>query len=116
MEEQHTKQQGKSHITLKKILGGDILGHDFLKRQANLFILIVILIILYINNRYESQRELIEIDKLKKELTDIKYDALTVSSELTQRSRQSRIEEYVSTQGTPLETAAIPPYLIKKEK
>ena len=112
MEEQDSKQKS-SHITFKNILGGDILAHDFMKRQANLLILIVVLTILYIDNRYSSQQEIIEIDKLKKELTDIKYDALTVSSELTEKSRQSKIEEYISTQGTHLETAATPPFLIK---
>lgn len=117
MEQQDTtsQQQDSSHITLKSILGGDILAHDFLRRRANLLILIVILTILYIDNRYSSQQELIEIDKLKKELTDIKYDALTISSELTERSRQSHIEEYIATEGTPLQTATTPPYLIKKE-
>ena len=114
MEQQDTtsQQQDSSHITLKSILGGDILAHDFLRRQANLLILIVILTILYIDNRYSSQQELIEIDKLKKELTDIKYDALTISSELTERSRQSHIEEYIATEGTPLQTATTPPYLL----
>ena len=117
MEQQDTtsQQQDSSHITLKSILGGDILAHDFLRRQANLLILIVILTILYIDNRYSSQQELIEIDRLKKELTDIKYDALTISSELTERSRQSHIEEYIATEGTPLQTATTPTYLIKKE-
>ena len=107
MEQQNTtsQQESDSHITLKSILGGDILAHSFLKRQANLLILIVLLTILYIDNRYSSQQE----------LTDIKYDALTISSELTERSRQSRIEEYIATEGTPLQTAATPPYLIKKE-
>ena len=46
--------------------------------------------ILY-QNRYSCQQEMIEIDKLKKDLTDIKYDALTRSSELMEKSRQSRI-------------------------
>ena len=101
MEQQNTtsQQESDSHITLKSILGGDILAHSFLKRQANLLILIVLLTILYIDNRYSSQQELIEIDRLKKELTDIKYDALTISSELTERSRQSRIEEYIALDG-----------------
>ena len=57
---------------------------------------------------------MIEIDKLKKDLTDIKYDALTRSSELMEKSRQSRIEEYISTQQSELQTATNPPYLIKK--
>ena len=71
--------------------------------------------ILYIDNRYSCQMELIEIDRLKKELIDIKYDALTISSELTEKSRQSRIEEYIATNEgeSSLETAATPPYLIK---
>lgn len=73
----------------------------------------MILVILYIDNRYSSQQEMIEIDRLKKELIDTKYDALTISSELTEKSRQSRIEEYISAEGTPLETASTPPYLIK---
>ena len=81
-----------------------------------LLILIVILTILYIDNRYSSQQELIEIDRLKKELTDIKYDALTISSELTEKSRQSRIEEYISAEGRQLQTAATPPFLIKEEE
>lgn len=113
MKEQDTKQEKGQNITLMSILGGDILAHDFIRRQANLLILIVLLTILYIDNRYASQRELIEIDRLKKELTDIKYDALTISSELTEKSRQSRIEKYISDKGTPLKTAATPPFLIK---
>lgn len=113
MKEQDKQTKKGQHITLKSILGGDILAHEFLRRQANLLILIVFLTILYIDNRYSSQQELIEIDRLKKELVDIKYDALTISSELTEKSRQSRIEKYISDKGTPLKTAATPPYLIK---
>ena len=45
----------------------------------------MVLTILYIDNRYECQQEMIEIDRLKKELTDIKYDALTRSSELMEK-------------------------------
>ncbi len=114
-ENRNTEQPKHPHITFKSIMGGDILAHNFFRRQANLLILIVFLTILYIDNRYSSQQELIEIDRLKKELTDIKYDALTISSELTEKSRQSRIEEYLSTENTGLATATTPPYLIKKE-
>ena len=118
MEQQNTEQNQNAapQITLKSIFSGDILGHKFLKKQANLLILIVMLTILYIDNRYNSQQELIEIDKLKKELINAKYDALSVSSELTVRSRQSRIEEFITEENAaePLQTAATPPFLIRK--
>ena len=122
MKEQNTNKQKKQkenaspkHMSIRSILGGDILANDFFMRQTSLLILIMILTILYIDNRYTSQQELIEIDRLKKELTDIKYDALTRSSELMEKSRQSRIEEYISTEESHLETATNRPYLIKKD-
>ena len=114
MEKQNQKSQkdkkenpSSKHMSIRSILGGDILANDFLKRQTSLLILVMILTILYIDNRYSSQQELIEIDKLKKKLTDTKYNALTRSSELMEKSRQSRIEEYISTEDSPLETAPI---------
>ena len=89
--------------------------HKMKKVLSIALVLIMVLTILYIDNRYTSQQELIEIDRLKKELTDIKYDALTRSSELMEKSRQSRIEEYISTGDSPLETSTNRPYLIKKD-
>ena len=65
MEQPNNKQKEASHISLRSILGGEILVHSFLRRQVYLLILIVILTILYIDNRYSSQQELIEIDRLK---------------------------------------------------
>ncbi len=101
--------------SIRSILGGDILANDFFKRQTRLLILIMILTVLYIDNRYSSQQELIEIDKLKKELEDVKYDALTRSSELMEKSRQSKIEEYIATKGSELQTSTNRPYLINLE-
>ena len=122
MKEQNPNKQKKQqenaspkHMSIRSILGGDILANDFFKRQTSLLILIMVLTILYIDNRYTSQQELIEIDRLKKEMIDIKYDALTRSSELMEKSRQSRIEEYISTEESHLETATNRPYLIKRD-
>lgn len=111
--EQSQREKGKK-MSFKSILGGDILANDFFRRQTRLLILIMIFTIIYISNRYSCQQEMIEIDRLKKELIDIKYDALTRSSELTEKTRQSRIEEYISEKESDLKTSTNPPYLIKK--
>ena len=110
------KKPKKPRFTLISFLVGDFLVHDFLRRQAKLFMLIVVLTIFYIDNRYNCQQDMLEIDKLKKELVSVKYDALTVSSEVAVRSRQSRIEQYIETEGTHLEVSTTPPYLIKDKK
>lgn len=97
------------------IIGGDFLAAEFFRRQTKLLVLIMVLIIFYINNRYECQQQMIRIEELKKDLTDIKYDALTRSSELMEHSRQSRIEEYIATQKSDLQIATTPPYLIRND-
>ncbi|MBQ8501230.1 MAG: hypothetical protein IJ494_02845 [Bacteroides sp.] len=110
-EKKETKM--KKQMAWKEIIGGDILATDFFRRQTKLLLLIMLLVLFYIHNRYDCQQQLIEIDRLKKELTDIKYDALTRSSELMERSRQSRIEEYILTKESDLQTSTHPPYLLK---
>lgn len=114
-EEFHDEKAGHSSngMSFKNIVGGDILTHEFFRRQVLLLLLIVFYAILYISNRYDRQQKMIEIDRLKKELTDVKYNALTRSSELTEKSRQSKIEEYVSKEESQLQTSTNPPYLIK---
>ncbi|HIY89260.1 MAG TPA: hypothetical protein H9824_11240 [Candidatus Bacteroides pullicola] len=97
------------------IIGGDILATEFFRRQVKLLVLVMVLVIFYINNRYECQQQMIRIEELKKDLTDIKYDALTRSSELMEHSRQSRIEEYIATQQSDLQSATTPPYLIRND-
>jgi hypothetical protein len=113
-EKSNQKDAQAKSMSLKSILGGDILANDFFRRQTKLMILIMVFVIFYISNRYSCQQQLIEIDRLEKQLTDIKYDALTRSSELMEKSRQSRIEEYISSQESDLQTATNPPYLIKQ--
>ena len=111
--QEENSNKPKKHASWKSIVGGDILATDFFRRQTKLVVLIMTLVIFYIHNRYACQQQMIEIDRLKKELTDIKYDALTRNSELMERSRQSRIEEYISTRESELQTATHPPYVIK---
>ena len=114
-EEEKTNKAGKKkkRTSFKSILGGDILATDFFRRQTRLIVLIMVFVIFYIHNRYASQQQQIEIDRLNQELIDIKYDALTRSSELMEKSRQSRIEEYISTKESDLQTSTHPPYLIE---
>lgn len=115
-QEEKKTEKIKKRTSWKNIIGGDILATDFFRRQTKLIVLIMVLVLFYIHNRYACQQQMIELDKLKKDLIDIKYDALTRSSELMERSRQSRIEEYIATKESDLQTSTNPPYLIKDKE
>ena len=101
------------NITLRKILGGDILSADIIRKQIWLILIIVLFIVVYISNRYKCQQDLILIDNLTEQLKDAKYRALSSSSDLTQQTRESKVLEQLKTcQDSTLQIATQPPYII----
>lgn len=101
-------------ISFRTILGGDFLTNSFLRRQAGLIVLITFFMIVYIWNGYSSKKQQIQLSKLKTELDDARYNSITRSSELLERSRQSRIEQYIHEhEDTSIQMATTPPFLIK---
>ena len=104
---------GSSSFTLRKILGGDILTAQIIRRQIWLVILIVFFVIIYISNRYNIQNDIIELDKLQKELQDTKYKALSTSSQITEKSRESNVLDMLKdNKDSVLHIATQPPYII----
>ena len=102
-----------SRLYLRKILGGDILYAQALRKQIGLMLLITFFLILYIANRYSIQQKLIEIDKLQTDLQDAKYKALSSNSQLTEESRESHVLEMLKTNAdSTLHIADQPPYII----
>lgn len=100
-------------LTLRKILGGDILSADMVRRQIWLFMLIVLFTIVYVAIRYQCQQDMIQIDKMEKELVDAKYKSLSSSSVLTERSRESHVLEVLRmNHDSLLQASEQPPYII----
>ena len=101
-----------SKLSLRKILGGDLLNTATIRRQVWLFLLIGFFCILYIANRYSCQKDIIEIDKLQTELSDAKYKALSSSSQLTEKSRMSNVIDILkNNKDSALKIASQPPYI-----
>lgn len=101
------------NLTLKKVLGGDILNTQFLRRQIWVIVIASLFVIVYISNRYKCQQNLIKIDKLTNELEDAKYRALSSSSDLTQQTRESKVLERLhNDKDSTLHITTQPPYII----
>lgn len=107
------ENKAPSSVSLRNILGGDFLNAAFMRRQLPLIILIAVCCFIYISNRYSNQMELIEIDRLKNQLDDARFNALTRSSELTAKSRQSYVEEFLrNSKDSTLQISTHPPFVI----
>lgn len=102
-----------SHHTLRKILGGDILTAQVIRRQLWVLVLIGFFTFVYISNRYNIQKDLIEIDKLQKELKDAKFKALSSSSQITEKSRESHVLDMLrNNKDSILHVPNQPPFII----
>jgi len=106
-----------STFTLRRILGGDFLTNDMIRRQIGVILLVLVFTIIYIANRYSCQKSLLEIDRLNVELQDAKYKALSSSSELTERCRESNVLNMLkSSEDSTLRIPQQPPYIINVDE
>ena len=102
---------------LRSIINGDMLNAKVVRNQIGVFFLITFFVFIYISNRYACQRNLVKINKLTKELTDAKFRALSSTSELTEKSRESRVLDMLrACQDSTLHIASHPPYIITVPK
>ncbi len=109
-----SQKQNKQKVSLTQIIGGEILKEDFVIKQFKLLLLIAFLAILLISHRYSCLQKLTQIEDLKRQLNDVKYENLVMSTELTTNSRQSQIEDLLQSKGIDLSTSKTPAYEIYK--
>ena len=100
-------------LTLRKILGGDFLSAELVRRNIWPLVLVVFFTVIYVAFRYQCQQDLILIDKMEGQLKDAKYKALSSSSTLTERCRESQVlEKLRQNHDSLLHASPQPPYII----
>ena len=105
-------ESGESKSLKEVVQSMNIDGRWFFQ-QIPLLLLILLGILLMVTNRYQAQQEIIEKEELQHAVEDWRFRSLTRSSELTTRTRQSKIEERLKALGdTTLAPATEPPFTI----
>ena len=103
-----------SQLNLRTILGGDLLTSEMVRSQIWLFVLIVAFSTVYVAFRYQCQQDMLTIDKMEQQLKDAKFRALSSSSRLTEKCRESHVLEILKqNKDSLLQQADQPPYIIE---
>jgi len=100
-------------ISFKEFLHGRFLAGKSLGQHWSFLAFIVFLGVLYIGNRYQMEHLLDRQAVLLKDLKELKYEAITTSSELMNMSKQSEVMERVHEAGIDLEVLKKPPRRLK---
>jgi len=108
------KQSKKKTSSFIELFRGDILKEDFVVKQSRLIFMIALCFIIFIGNRYACMKKVSQIEDLKKELKDLRYENLVLLTKLTANSRQSQIEMLIKSKGLDLSNSNSPTYIIEK--
>jgi len=95
--------------SFKEFLQGRFLAEKQMGKYWGYLAFLVFLGVLYIGNRYQMEHLLDRQADLLDDLKDLKYEAITTSSELMNISKQSEVIKRVHKEGIDLEVLKTPP-------
>lgn len=104
--EEPKKKSGKKwHFSkqwIRDLMNGDVLVRDVVQRQMKFIILLLMLAMFYINNRFAYEAELKRLDELNQELVDARFRSLTIQKEMVEKGRRSQVEQRLQKLGSSL--------------
>lgn len=103
-----------SVVTLiKDVIAGDVFLKEAVQKQFLYVGLLFLLSLVYVNNRFLYEKELREVEKLRKEVVDLRYRSLTLSKDMKLAGRRTMIIETLDAMGVDLEESAKPIIIIE---
>jgi hypothetical protein len=115
--EQKRSRSGKRSTIGKvahSVLDGTFLTRDGMIRQMPFLLYLAFLALVYITNSFYAERNVIETDRLRKEMKELRYKYITIKSQLMFISKQSEVLKKISLKG--LKEATVPPYKVVEQK
>jgi hypothetical protein len=93
--------------SIRNILGGSFLTNDKTTKNLPYLLFLAFLAIIYIGNSYYAEKNIRKVERLQKELRELRYKHISTKSQLMQRTRQSKVASILSTKG--IKESTVPP-------
>ena len=104
------KKTGKVTKGLHDIIGGDLLSKHAVLNNLPFFIFLAVLALFYISNTYYTEKTFKQIEKIKNELKELRYQSITTQAKMLDISKQTEIAKKVGQLG--IKETTTPPYKI----
>ncbi|MFH0866590.1 MAG: FtsL-like putative cell division protein [Bacteroidota bacterium] len=92
---------------VQSVLDGNVLARDSVLKGIPFVFYAALLIVFYIANTYYAEKKIIEIEKIKRELKELRSENITSKSKLMYYSRQSEVIKRIEPYG--IKESLIPP-------
>jgi hypothetical protein len=114
------RKPGKMTKGLHDVIGGDLLSNRAVLSNLPFLIFLAILAMFYISNTYYTEKTFKQIEKIKNELKELRYQSISAKSKMLDVGKQTEIAKKVELLG--IKGTTTPPYkifyskaLLKKE-
>lgn len=95
---------------IHSVIDGTILTRESVLKGLPFLFYIAFLAVLYIGNAFYAEKKVMQIEKIKKELKELRTESISVKSNLMYLSKQSEVIKRISPFG--VKESLIPPYKI----
>lgn len=99
-------------VKFKDVVNGRLLTKKFFTGQTYFIVLAVSLAFLYITNHYKVEGLQSELYTLSREVKELRYEAITTSSDLMSMSKQSEVLDKIRARGVELNELTEPPRVL----
>jgi len=106
--------QEPQKFRIKELLDGTILVRENMIKQLPFVLFLTFLGIIYIGNRFHAERMVRQINVLKTEVSNLRAEQITTTSELMNISRPSEVAELVESKNMGLKESMEPPKKLKR--
>ena len=100
--------------SMKDLLDGKLLVDTGFRRNIRFIMFLTLLGILYIANGYHTEKLYMEKVALEKEVSELRFEAITTAAELMKLSVQSEVERRIHEAGLDLVQTRVPPIKIER--
>lgn len=111
---EETKNIGR--FTLGELLNGKFFEREIFVRNKLLMFIIFLMLLANISVRYRAAKVLREVDRLERDVKELRAHSITVASEIIKLTRPSEILERIKNNNLGLEPSKVPPRKIYVEK
>ena len=107
-----SETNGSKPNPLRSFLDGTLLTKEVILKQFPFVIFIAILCVLYIANRYSSEKIVRQTQDLQNELKELRAEQISITSELMKESQQSEVVKKINEKQLGLTESIEPPKTI----
>ncbi|MDF1548947.1 MAG: FtsL-like putative cell division protein [Bacteroidales bacterium] len=111
-----TETQKKANFNIKQFLSGNILVQESIRKHLWYILFVVLLSVIYINNKYKTESILVDIIRLQGEVKELRDRSVSYASELMSISRESEVLKIIERKNVDLKELKLPPQKIVVKK